>query len=230
MAFSYLLLGHLIGDFALQSNKIAENKSRHWKWNLLHVLVVTSVISFISSTFGTLLLVLVFLNGMIHYVMDYYKNWICQKLHLSALAGFLLDQFFHVLLLYMISLTAVYEIEPLMDYKTVSLLLALVTATSFSAVWTQFVLGALFPKVDNQFFRDGEKHIGILTRIYAGVVFYMAFIRSPYYLLLLGILAMLIFLRFKQGWNKWMSPSHLVVKLLLDTVISLSCIFPIIFL
>ncbi len=230
MAFYYLLLGHLIGDFALQTDKIAENKGRHWKWNLLHVLVVTLVTTVFSYSFGALLLGLVFINGIIHFVMDYYKNRICKKLHLSELTGFLFDQFIHVILLYIISKTAVYGVEPLMDYKTVSILITLMIITFFSAVLTQFVLAALFPKVDNRFFREGEKYMGILTRIYGGIVFYISFIKSPYYLLLLGLAAVLFFLRFKLGWNKWMSPSHLVVKLLLDTVISFVCIFPVLFL
>lgn len=228
MAFYYLLLGHLIGDFVLQTDKMAENKGRYLKWNLLHVLVVTLCTFVFSYTFGTLLLAMVLLNGVIHFIMDYYKNKICRILHMSELSGFLFDQLIHIILLYIISQTAVYGNEQLIDFKTVSLLIPLVLATFFSAVFTQFVLATLFPRVDSRFFKEGEKVIGILTRIYVAVVFYISSIQSPYYLLLLVIAAAMFLLRFKLGWNKWMSPSHLVVKLLLDTVISAACIFPII--
>ncbi|MBZ0195690.1 MAG: DUF3307 domain-containing protein, partial [Deltaproteobacteria bacterium] len=54
MAFYYLLLGHLIGDFVLQTDKIAENKGRHRKWNLLHVLVVTLCTLLFTYPFGNI--------------------------------------------------------------------------------------------------------------------------------------------------------------------------------
>lgn len=229
MAFYYLLLGHLIGDFVLQTDKMAENKGIHVEWNLLHVLVVTLCVSVFSYKFGILLLSMVLLNGVIHFILDFYKNKICKVLHLSELSGFLFDQLIHIIFLYIISQTAVYGNEHLIDFKAVSLLIVLVFATFFSAVFTQFVLAALFPRVDRGFFKDGERVIGIFTRIYVAIVFYISFIQSPYYLLLLVIAAAMLFLRFKLGWNKWMSTSHFVVKLLLDMIISAVCIFPIIF-
>lgn len=224
MAFYYLLLGHLIGDFVLQTDKIAENKGRYWKWNLLHVLVVTLCTFVFSYPFGILLLVMVFFNGVIHYIMDYYKNGICRILRVSELTGFLIDQSIHIILLYFISQTAVYGNHQLIDLITVRYIIVLLLVTSFSAVFTQFVLAALFPRADKRFFEKGEKQVGILTRIYSSIVFYISFAQSPYYLLLLTIAAATLFIRFKLGWNKWMSASHLAVKLLLDTVISVVCV------
>ena len=228
MAFYYLLLGHLIGDFVLQTDKIAENKGRHWKWNLLHVLVVTLCTFIFSYPFGTLFLLLVLLNGGIHSILDYYKNRINRILRLSELAGFLVDQLIHIMLLYFISQAAVYGNNHVIDFITIKLLIVLALVTSFSAVFTQFILAALFPRAESKFFEKGEKHVGILTRILVSIVFYLSFILSPYYLLFLVIAATTLLLKYKLGWNKWMSPSHLVVKLLLDTAISAICIFLII--
>jgi hypothetical protein len=229
MAFYYLLLGHLIGDFALQTNRMAEYKGVHWKWNLLHVFVVTACTALLSYSYGALLLSMVLINGAIHFFMDYYKNKICRALHLSELSGFLFDQLIHIALLYIVSNAAVYGAEQLVDFKTVKILIALMLATYFSAVFTQFVLGAIFPRTDSRFFKQGEKYIGILTRVFGAVVFYISFIISPYYLLLFAVPSALFYHIFKSGWNKWMSPSHLVIKLLLDTVISAVCILPILF-
>lgn len=229
MAFYYLLLGHLIGDFVLQTDKIAENKGLRWKWNLLHVLAVTFCILIFSYSFGTPLISLVLLNGVLHFVLDFHKKSIIGILHLSELQGFLFDQLLHILLLFLFSQAADCGAVQLLDYKTVRLLIVLVLVTSFSAVFTQFILSAIFPRTDNSFFKEGEKHVGILTRLYVSVVFYLAFVISPFYLLLLMVAAVIFFMQFKLKWNKWMSQSHLLAKLLLDTAISAVCTLFIIF-
>jgi hypothetical protein len=35
--FEWLLVGHLIGDFLLQSDNTARRKGQHWRWMLRHV-------------------------------------------------------------------------------------------------------------------------------------------------------------------------------------------------
>ena len=225
MAFYYLLLGHLIGDFVLQTDKIAENKSTHWKWNLLHVSVVTFCIFIFASSFGKLLSAWILINGFLHFLLDFYKNKICKFLHFSNLSGFLVDQFIHLLILYGISLTAHYPGGPLLDFRSVKLLIMLIMITSFSAVFTQFVLSSLFPREESRFFESGEKQLGIMTRINIFVIFYMAIAHSPYYLLLLTITFPPFILQFKQSWNRWMSLSHLAVKVILDSLIPALCIF-----
>jgi len=224
MAFYYLLLGHLIGDFVLQTDKIAENKGRRWEWNLLHVLVVTLCIFVFSYSFGILLLLMALLNGVIHFIMDYYKNEICRILHLSELLGFLIDQLIHIILLYFISLVAIYGNQQLFEVTTTKFLIILALVTYFLAIFTQYVLVALFPGENRRFFEKGEKIFGILSRVYATIVFYLSFHLSPFYLLFLIVVASLFFIQFKHVWSKWMSPLHLVVKLVLDMSVPALCI------
>ena len=224
MTFYYLLLGHLTGDFVLQTNKIAENKGRQWEWNLLHVLVVTLCIFVFSFPFGILLNLLVLLNGAVHYVLDYYKDELRKSFHLSELECFLFDQILHILFLFIISQSAIISNRTIIDVKTVKFLIVLVLVTSFSAVFTQFILAAMFPRSGGRFFEEGEKAVGILTRLFISAVFYVSFTQSTYFLLLLLIAASSFFLKFKLEWKIWMSPSHLFAKLLLDTFISAACI------
>lgn len=225
MAFYYLLLGHLIGDFVLQTDKIAENKGRHWKWNLLHVLVVTVCSLVLAYPFGSLLLGMVLLNGVVHFILDYYKAPLSLKLHLPDLAVFILDQAIHISLLYLISHFAVYTNQHLIGVVPVKYFMVLALITSFSAVFTQFVLAAVFQRDGSRFFEKGEKNIGILARMYMAIVFYISLVLSTWYLLLLLLAAVAFLLQFKLGWNKWMSAPHLAVKLLLDAVISVGCVF-----
>ena len=224
MAFYYLLLGHLIGDFVLQTDKIAENKGRQWKWNLLHVLVVTLCIFLFSFQFGNVLSVMVILNGAVHYIMDHYKSRACKALQLSDLTGFLTDQLIHVILLYLISLMAVYDGELLIEFTTVRMLIALALVTSFSAIFTQYMLSALFPGENRRFFEKGEKIFGILSRTYVTIVFYLSFHQSPFYFLFLILVVTVFFGQYRCVWSKWMSHWHLAAKLFLDMAVPIICL------
>lgn len=225
MAFYYLLLGHLIGDFVLQTDKIAENKGRYLRWNFLHALVVTLCILFFAYPFSLPYLCILLVNGIAHFLLDYYKTPVVKKLHLPELAGFLLDQFIHISLLYFISRFDAHSGRPAIDFVTVKYLTVLVIVTSFSAVFTQFILAAVFRRDGSRFFKKGEKNVGILARVYMAVVFYLSYVQSPGYLFLLLVIAAAFFLQFRLGWNKWMSASQLAVKLLLDLAISFACVF-----
>jgi hypothetical protein len=35
--FDWLVLGHLVGDFLLQTDNMAKNKSQQWRWLLRHI-------------------------------------------------------------------------------------------------------------------------------------------------------------------------------------------------
>lgn len=222
MAFYYLLLGHLMGDFVLQTDRIAENKGAHWQWNLLHVLVVTFCTALLSYHFGILLVILVILNGALHYILDYFKGGISRSLHLPELAAFLLDQSVHITILFLISLTAIYNPNVhYMDFLYIKYILILVLITSFSAVFNQFVLAAMFPRTKSKFFEEGEKILGILTRLFFSVILYLAFFLSHFYFILIPVLAAIIFLMWRTfKWLKWMSPLQLLAKLLLDSIFS----------
>ena len=224
MAFYYLLLGHLLGDFVLQTDKIAEKKGKYWQWNLLHVAVIILCTFMLSYQYGLISLVMVLINGLLHFALDYSKPYISRMWRIPELPGFLSDQLMHILLLYVVSLLAVHGGQHLIDFTIVRQLILLVIITSFSAVLTQFILAALFPR-NGRFFEEREKYTGILARIFMAFVIYMALVKSPLFLLLFTLPAAVFFLQFKSKWSGWMSPPHLASKLLLDTAVSAVCVF-----
>jgi hypothetical protein len=50
--FDWLLIGHLIGDFVLQSDRVAKNKTGRWPWLLGHVALYMVVITAIVVVYA----------------------------------------------------------------------------------------------------------------------------------------------------------------------------------
>lgn len=67
-----LLAGHWIGDFVLQTNVIAKEKSRNIRWLLLHVAIYIAVISVCTVILFPLNIWLAFIlvNGILHFMTD----------------------------------------------------------------------------------------------------------------------------------------------------------------
>jgi hypothetical protein len=76
-AFDWLLVGHLVGDFLLQTNEMARRKSQSWAWLLRHLAVymavLTVVLGALAWTHGVPLWVVGFvwlLIGVTHAILD----------------------------------------------------------------------------------------------------------------------------------------------------------------
>jgi hypothetical protein len=52
--FDWLLLGHLVGDFLLQSNSMAQNKVQQWPWLLRHVAVYMAILTTVLTIYALL--------------------------------------------------------------------------------------------------------------------------------------------------------------------------------
>ncbi len=98
--FLRLLLGHLVGDFALQTGKIARSKQRCWRGLLLHTGVVTlSMICFAAGAFrGWLTWVLAV--GLAHLLIDSVRTFLAPRLNpRHGLLYLVFDQGAHILTL-----------------------------------------------------------------------------------------------------------------------------------
>lgn len=232
MIFYYFLLGHLLGDFVLQTDTIAGNKGKYWQWNALHAFLVTLCIFAMAIPFGMLTLGLVLLNGVIHFLLDYYKPGIVKYLKISGLLGFLADQVLHMSLLFLISLTAIPDKTSFMlqDPETVKLLLVIVLVTSFAAVLNQYLMGTFFPRPGGKFFEQGEKQTGILTRLTITIALYFAVSSSPLFLLLLPIAAIVLVFVYRSGLTPRIGMGQLGLKIALDVAVSLAGLFMIFYL
>jgi hypothetical protein len=219
MCFYYLLLGHLLGDFLLQTDRIAESKIRYWQWNVLHALIVTLCIFLFSVPFGVPVMLLVLLNGGMHYCIDYFKPRVAARFPLPGILYFLADQALHILLLYIVSLTALETLKTgYFNSLDARLLVVVVFLSSFCAVMNQYILSLFFPGAYRNFFLEDEKSTGNITRILLAFGVFLSVRISPLFLISLLPAAILVLYRYKTKWHRWMTPCHFVTRLAVDVL------------
>lgn len=104
--FDVLLIGHLIGDFLLQTSWMAKYKATKWLPLLTHVTIYTAVIALFGEFSGGLSLPALLIVFLGHIVLDrktFVMFWVervqmakgPEKVWLSIMA----DQIFHIILL-----------------------------------------------------------------------------------------------------------------------------------
>lgn len=69
----FLIFGHCIGDFALQSEWVAVNKAKEWYIMFSHVMIWTGVLSFILLYFNEFTISKAIFLSIGHIIMDSYK-------------------------------------------------------------------------------------------------------------------------------------------------------------
>lgn len=222
MSFLYLLLGHLLGDFVLQTDKIADNKQKSWQWNLLHAIIVSFCILIFSVPFGLSILLVVFINGGLHYLIDFYKPRVFAKVPLPELVYFLADQFLHISILYLISLAANNDITTAyFSTQTCEILIVMAFVSSFCAVLNQYVLKLLSPGSRKKFFVQDEKGFGNTVRIFFTFGIYISYTLSPFFLMFMVPVLAVIVKKYRKKWCEWMSVRHFTLKIFVDVAASL---------
>lgn len=222
MSFSYLLLGHIIGDFTLQTDRIASNKARSWKWNLVHSVIVTVSVFLFSIPFGYLTMLLAILNGALHFLIDYFKSKLPDKSPSHALFYFIADQGLHIYIIYKISTYADRDITtPILNNNAIVFLVILFCVFSVSAILIQYVLRILFNIRDKDFFINDERIIGNLTRISLFFIFILSFYFNNIFIFGSLIIIVVNIIYYKIHWHKWMAASYFIVKLSMDMIIPL---------
>ena len=101
-----LIVGHWIGDYGLQTNIIAKEKSRNLKWLLIHIALYTSTLaicSFFILPFDKALRFIV-VNGLLHLVTDFATSKMAQKFQSNQRLYYIIigfDQMIHFITLLM---------------------------------------------------------------------------------------------------------------------------------
>lgn len=99
------ILAHLIGDFVLQTDKIAKEKATSIKGIFIHSIIVLCVQIVFLSVFGFKGLLAGLMSGGIHFFIDYTKYFLNKRKVLKdkQILLFILDQAVHILLIILIT-------------------------------------------------------------------------------------------------------------------------------
>lgn len=102
--FDWLLIGHLVGDYLLQTRWMAERKASEWLPLLAHCAAYTAVVTLLALPAGGLSLPAAALVFCSHLLLDRRElvNFWAQKITRSENSGWLkimLDQAWHVVIL-----------------------------------------------------------------------------------------------------------------------------------
>ncbi|MEJ2732724.1 MAG: DUF3307 domain-containing protein [Anaerolineae bacterium] len=109
--FDWLLVGHLVGDFLMQTERMAEGKVQSWPWMLKHIGLYMAVMTAVIGAYALahpvstwlVVLVLLFIAGT-HIVLDrrhFTQGWM-RLVGVSTDHPWMptvVDQVFHVLVL-----------------------------------------------------------------------------------------------------------------------------------
>ncbi|WP_022772837.1 DUF3307 domain-containing protein [Butyrivibrio sp. AE2015] len=102
----YLFLGHILGDFYFQTEKIARLKDRSYKGVLIHsfeylLIMIALAIPFLSVD----MLLAAGYASAVHWVIDSGKYIVKKKKHFSDLGMFVIDQMLHAISIIILALT-----------------------------------------------------------------------------------------------------------------------------
>jgi hypothetical protein len=109
--FDWLIVGHLVGDFLLQTDGVAKNKALSWPWMLRHIAIYMAIMTILvvafalshQASFWVAAAVLVLIAGS-HIILDrreFTARWM-RFIGISedlAWLPLVIDQGFHVLIL-----------------------------------------------------------------------------------------------------------------------------------
>ncbi|MBM6617043.1 DUF3307 domain-containing protein [Bacillus suaedaesalsae] len=105
--FDYLLIGHLIGDFLLQTSWMAQYKATRWIPLLSHVTVYTAVVSLMGYFSGGLSFTGIAIIFIGHIILDrrtFVEFWVSRiqmaKGQSKDWLMIVADQIFHIILLF----------------------------------------------------------------------------------------------------------------------------------
>lgn len=186
-----LVIGHLIGDFLLQTEKVVVWKQKEWRGAAFHGLLVALAMQIVLLPFYPQLYTLVAIQGFFHALIDWVKSKLAFSLSGWEIVAFLLDQLLHLLVI----LGGVYLFAAILGGLPSSLvvinlkaLLTIITyllTSVFAVIFLQMLVNLFLPVAFNQPFVSYQSRlVGLVERILitTGIIY------GSVFLLLIGLI------------------------------------------
>ena len=168
--FLFLILGHVFGDFYLQTNEMASNKSKHF---LRHITIYTLILVMIYLLLNGSDFVFIFGGAVFlsHLIIDGFNRYVIINLHDKynwiQVVVFLVDQISHILVL-VIFLNYFNRIY--FDLNSANNYLLFITVVSYLIMPSSIIVNKVIAMINddesnNSFKLDEGTIIGILERL-----------------------------------------------------------------
>lgn len=155
------VLAHLIGDFVLQTNKVAYLKaSGKWKDILPHIIIISFIQILALSIFGLKGLLAAVICSLIHYFIDYLKIYINKLFYDFQFLSFIADQLIHflVIIILTILLAPDFEIFDKQQYFKIRFFISTIIVTYLSSVAVKTLIRDLNRDIRSEiFFKKFER-------------------------------------------------------------------------
>jgi len=157
--FLVFLLAHLIGDFVLQTDRIARLKASGSTGMSIHVVIVFLIQIIALSFFGFPGIAAATVGGIIHYFIDKMKLYLGQFIRKAQILAFAADQLLHVSVI--AALTLIFS--PYVNLTSsgsniIRGIISIILASYVSTVGTKILLNDLNKKsIGTDFFKKGER-------------------------------------------------------------------------
>lgn len=160
--FWRLILAHLLTDFPLQTNKIAEQKSKGIFWVIVHSLIFLMLGLILSYKFLEKIWVYIVIITCSHFLIDSIRIVGIRKYGMSDnVLSFLLDQLVHILIIFLFWKFLFISFSPVLEEKWTVILCLYIVATYFTSIFIYYIKN--FDEVN---IKGKEKYYGILERTY----------------------------------------------------------------
>lgn len=99
-------IGHVLGDFYLQTDEIAKTKSEKWSSFYIHMGIYSATTIGLALLIGGVsLLPIAIVLSVVHFLVDLVKRYLDKKSKINKTALFFSDQTIHVILIFIVSLS-----------------------------------------------------------------------------------------------------------------------------
>ncbi len=177
--FPYLFLGHLFGDYVLQTGYIAAKKSKDIKVLGIHIglLFLSQLVFVFGEGFGIKHFLAIAMLSGIHFLIDLIK-FHCKTAFCNSWKYYLIDQLFHLL--------SLLSVAPFFD-KVVPFLPRTVVTVGAIMIFNAYLIGILSHLIarNGTYKRD---YIGYFMRMVAPITYFISVWSFLIYALLCGFL------------------------------------------
>ncbi len=158
--FWRLILAHLLADFTLQTNKIAEVKSKNIFGVMVHTLIFFMLSLFLYNNFLENNWIYIVVIALSHFFIDTMRIVVIKKYRKKdSVLFFIVDQILHISIIFLVWKFFLVLSAPLMRERWVIVLALYIIATHFTTIFIYYL-----KNFDETSIKGKEKYYGIAER------------------------------------------------------------------